>query len=354
VKTPVSANGGGPVIAVPRQAAQDLIRELVALRLLDEDRKITKRGGEVLVPVAAEGPISLARFGARLESDAILSTRTVERNPRERIANRLRAAGIPPEIAPRRWRRVGDVIVLRIDPRASHHAKAIGEIYGTNLGAKTVVEDRSGIHGPMRVPDVRVLWGKETHTVHVEGGVRYALDVARVMLSPGNIEERMGIADRVPPGAVVADLFAGIGYFTLPIAVRSRSTVIYSCELNPTSYGFLVRNVRLNRVANVVPLLGDCRDVFPHVVADWVIMGHFDAREYLDVAFAALRGRGTIVYHELCPREHFPDALTRRLAAAARAHWRKVDTIRSWIVKSYAPGIVHAVAELSVSPQHRT
>ena len=84
-----------------------------------------------------------------------------------------------------------------------------------------------------------------------------------------------------------------------------------------------------------------------------MIMGHFDAREYLDVAFAALRGKGTIVYHELCPKEQYPEALTGRLAAAARANWRDVLSMRTRIVKSYAPGIVHGVAELEVALQTR-
>jgi tRNA G37 N-methylase Trm5 len=82
-------------------------------------------------------------------------------------------------------------------------------------------------------------------------------------------------------------------------------------------------------------------------------MGHFDAREYLDVAFSSLRGKGTILYHELCPKEQYPDAMTRRLAAAARANWRDVVTIRTRVVKSFAPGILHAVAELHVRPQAR-
>ena len=139
----------------------------------------------------------------------------------------------------------------------------------------------------------------------------------------------------------------------LPIALRRKEASVHACELNPVSFSYLVRNIRLNRVSNVVPLLGDCREVAPRGVADWVLMGHFDAREYLDVAFSALRGKGTILYHELCPKEQYPDAMTRRLAAAARANWRDVVTIRTRIVKSFAPGILHVAAELEVRRQAR-
>ena len=342
-----------PVLAVAKEHAEDLLQELMARQLVDETRKITKRGREILIPVVADPPIPLARHGARWETGERLPSRSLARNPRDRLDERLRAAGIPLAIAPRRWKRLGDVLILRILPEAQAHARALAEIYGSVLGARTVVQDVSGIHGPLRLPDFEVLWGDGTETVYLEGGVRYAFDVARVMLSPGNIEERLGITNRVRPGAVVADLFAGIGYFTLPLAMRAHPAIVYACELNPISFQYLVRNIRLNRATNVVPLLGDCRDVMPRGVADWVIMGHFDAREYLDVAFTALRTKGTIVYHELCPKEQFPDALTRRLAAATRANWRNVTQMHTRIVKSYAPGIVHAVAEFEVSPLHR-
>jgi len=342
-----------PVLAVAKERAGDLLRALMALELVDETVKITKRGREILIPVVSEPPIPLTQYEARWESGEELRKRALSRNPRERIDARLRAGGIPPSIVPQRWKRLGDVVILRILPEARVHASAIAEIYGSVLGARTVVEDRSGIHGPLRIPDVNVLWGDGTETVHAEGGVRYTLDVARVMLSSGNSEERIGITNRVRPGAVVADLFAGIGYFSLPLAMRSHPETVYACELNPIAFGYLVRNIRLNRATNIVPLLGDCRDVMPRGVADWVLMGHFDARAYLDVAFAALRNKGTIVYHEVCPKEQFPDALTRRLAAATRANWRNVVRMQTRVVKSYAPGIVHAVAEFEVTPQHR-
>ena len=343
------------VIAVPTLNAENLRRELHAKGVVDPSVRITKRSGEVLIPIIGPAPLDLARFGARYEDEvhASLSPRRTPPNPRREIEERLRARGVPPELAPRRWERIGDILVIRVSAAARPHANVIAAAFGEVLRVRTVVEDRSGIHGPMRTPDVRVLWGDGTETVHVEAGVRYALDVGHIMFSSGNLAERVALPARVRPGAVVVDLFAGIGYFALPIALRSRARVVYACEVNPVAFRYLTTNVRLNRATNVIPRLGDCRDVAPRAVADWVLMGHFDAREYLDVAFDALRGRGSIVYHELCPKEQYPDALTRRLAAAARSHWMNVVSIRTRIVKSYAPGIVHATAELAVTPQTR-
>ncbi len=340
-------------IEVPKQNAQSLLRKLLSQHLVDRTMKTEKRGDAVLIPVRSAPAFDLGPFRARMEGDQSLPIRLAPRDPRQEIRERLRAAGIPVESEPRRWERIGDILVLRLGPGELKEARTIAEIFGTVLGARTVVQDVSGIHGPLRVPNVRVLWGNGTETVHVEGGIRYALDVARVMFSSGNLAERLRIADRVRAGAVVVDLFAGIGYFSLPIAVRSRAKTVYACELNPVSFQYLVKNTRLNRTTNLIPLFGDCREVAPPRVADWVIMGHFDAREYLDVAFQTLRGKGTIVYHELCPKEQYPDALTRRLATATRARWMNVGAIRTRIVKSYAPGIVHARAEVEVARQTR-
>jgi tRNA wybutosine-synthesizing protein 2 len=345
--------GATQAIVVPREHAGSLLRSLQAERIVDRTMKTVKRGGAIVIPVTAEPPFDLAPFHARLEPHAEVPHRPRPRDPRREIRERLVAAGIPPERAPLRWERIGDILVIRLSADGQPHARTIAKIFGTVLGARTVIQDRSGIHGPMRVPDVRVLWGDGTETVHLEGGIRYALDVARVMFSSGNLAERIGLAERVRPGSVVVDLFAGIGYFSLPIAVRSRAETVYACELNPVSFQYLVENARLNRAANLVPLLGDCRAIAPRGVADWVIMGHFDARDYLDVAFDALRGSGTIVYHELCPKEQYPDALTGRLAAAARAHWMNVHAIHTRIVKSYAPGIVHSTAQVEVTRQNR-
>ncbi len=341
------------VAVVPKKDAESLRRELHAKGLVDRSVRITKRGDEVLIPVTAEAPLDGAGFGARFEDHATLPLRARWRDPRRALEGRLHAQGVPPDVAPRRWERIGDVLVIRVSREARPYADTIAAAYGEVLGVRTVVEDLSGIHGPMRTPAVRVLWGDGTETVHVEGGIRYALDVARIMFSSGNLGERMGLPARVRPGDIVVDLFAGIGYFALPIAIRSRPGSVYACEVNPDAFHYLTTNIRLNRAANVFPLFGDCRSVAPRNIADWVVMGHFEAREYLDVAFDALRGRGTIVYHELGPKEQYPDALARRLATAARSHWMNVVSIRTRIVKSYAPGIVHSAAEVEVAPQTR-
>ncbi len=341
------------VVSVPSALAEELRRVLHAQGMVDRTVRITKQAGQVLIPLKGEPAVDLGAFGATLREVSPLEPRPETRNPLEELGRRLDALGVPRDAAPRKWERIGDIVVLRIPDVGRPHEGKIARAFVEVLRAETVVEDISGIHGVLRTPEVRVLLGPRTETVHVEGGVRYKLDVSRVMFSSGNSAERVSIAQLVRPGQVVVDLFAGIGYFTLPIAVHSRAATVHACELNPVAFRYLLENVRLNRVRNVVPHFGDCRKTAPRGVADVVLMGHYSARDYLDVAFECLREGGTVVYHELCPREQYPEEVIRHVAEGARTKWFDIQNARARVVKSYAPGILHAVVVAEVERRPR-
>ena len=50
-------------------------------------------------------------------------------------------------------------------------------------------------------------------------------------------------------GETVVDLFAGIGYFSLPYLVHARAEFLHACEWNPAA----VAALRKNMVANKIP-----------------------------------------------------------------------------------------------------
>ncbi len=335
-------------VVVPAPHAEALRQRLHDLGLVDRTVRMGKRDKDVVIPVTADPPFPLGDYGARVGSVDGLSPRPAARNPRDELASRLRRYRVPLQIAPTKWERFGDVIVVRLRDAARDYGPAIGSAFAETFDVQAVVEDLSGIHGVLRTPEVRILWGRGLEVEHLEGGVRYRFDVAKVMFSSGNLPERTSIASKVRDGEVVVDLFAGIGYFSLPIAVHARPGRVYACELNPVAFHYLQENVALNRAATVLPMLGDCRATAPRDVADVVLMGHFDAQDYLDVAFECLRGSGLVVYHELCPKEQFPQAPMAHVTEGARRRWYDVEAVHSRILKSYAPGIVHAVVEARV------
>ena len=132
---------------------------------------------------------------------------------------------------PNKWEKIGNVVTLILPKELVKFKEIVGEKYAEILNCKTVLNDIGGITGEFREPNVEVIFGsKETETTHKENGIFYKLDPQKIMFSSGNIDERIRLATISNKSEVVVDLFAGIGYFTLTIAVYSKPEMIVACE----------------------------------------------------------------------------------------------------------------------------
>ncbi|MDX1534586.1 MAG: class I SAM-dependent methyltransferase family protein [Thermoplasmata archaeon] len=258
---------------------------------------------------------------------------------------------LPPPLEgllPRRWERVGDVVVLRLPPELEAYREVVGEAYGRVLRARAVIEEE-GIDGAHRTPQTRRLWGRSTETIHKENGIRYRLDPTRVMFSSGNLAERRRMGEVCGPDEVVVDLFAGVGYFALPMALRGKARRVVACEINPIAFRYLEENIAMNGASAVEARLGDCRETAPEDAADRVVMGYLqDTYRFLPTAFRSLRRRGTIHYHEACPDPRVA-RLRRHLLRSAQEAGRTVASSRLRRVKRYAPGVSHWVLDARIT-----
>ncbi len=192
-----------------------------------------------------------------------------------------------------------------------------------------------------RRPMLKHLAGERVAEVtHREYGYMLRLNLERLMLSLGNSLERLRMAGLTGGGETVVDMFAGVGQFSIPVAVLATPRKIFSVEINPEAYRYLVLNTRLNRVEDIVePILGDCREVVEERlqgVADRVIMGYLmGTMEALPQALKTLRRDvgGVIHFHELVRRseeEGFVEELLGRVESegyeARLLRWRKVKS----------------------------
>lgn len=241
-----------------------------------------------------------------------------------------------------------------------------GKVIGDILVVKNDVEDVDSllktpgvnriiklgrITGLKREPEVEVIVGDGTETIHRENKCSFKLDVARIMWSKGNTTERKRMSLIPEDGEVIVDMFAGIGYFSIPMAVHSNPQRIYSLEINPLSHGYLCENVKINKVEDVVkPILGNCREVAPQDVADRVLMGYIgNTHEYLDVAMNALKNGGTLHYHESVPDNiKFKRPVERIIKAARTAGRGEVEILKTRIIKPYSPGVYHVVIDARI------
>ncbi|MDI6702170.1 class I SAM-dependent methyltransferase [Methanothermobacter wolfeii] len=239
-----------------------------------------------------------------------------------------------------KWSRIGDIVVVN---REVDEPSKFLEIPGVR---SVVCVD--GIQGPMRRPRVRVLAGSGTETLHRENGCLFRIDLSKVMWSRGNINERARIPQLVEDGETVVDMFAGIGYFSIPVAVHANPLRVYSIEINPESFRYLRDNIVLNGVEDVVePVLGDCREMAPELEADRVIMGYVGTtHHYLEAAMECLVDGGVLHYHETVPETMKFSRPLRRIERAA--HPRRVKLLDRRTIKKYSPGVWHVVLDARI------
>jgi len=199
-----------------------------------------------------------------------------------------------------------------------------------------------GIAGIERAPRVEVIWGSAGEVRHKEYGCTFSLDPARVMYAMGNLSERHRVVNLITEkraGERVGDLFAGIGYFSIPLA--RAGCRVHAMEISPVAFGYLLRNIRENDLSDrVLAECGDCRDLLEGEY-DRLILGHFDAPDHLPDALAHARAGSVLHIHTL------RDESDRIGSLAREAGFTPAITTRR--VKSYAPHTWHIVQDVALS-----
>ncbi len=235
------------------------------------------------------------------------------------------------------YQKIGDIVILQNKEDASKFSKE-----------KTICVRTGGIEGQLRVPRVNVVKGSSTVTIHTENKCKFKLDVAKVMFSKGNVSERKRMADISNSEETVIDMFAGIGYFTIPMAVHSKPKQIFAIELNPDSYEFLCENAKLNKVESIVkPMLWDCSKVELNVKADRILMGLLpSAEKYLPAAMRFAK-RGTVVHYHGTAKD--AEELVKQVKEAAGKASFNCEVLKITKVKSYAPHVWHFVIDVKIN-----
>ncbi|MGA9099644.1 MAG: class I SAM-dependent methyltransferase family protein [Methanotrichaceae archaeon] len=329
-------------ILAERRDAKAAIDDISAKGLLDKKRKVLIKGSNI------EIPIKESVFGYNI----IVQEAPEYYRSMPDLVDILKGEMTAEELGllPRRWYILGDVIIVKIQPRLNGFKHRIGaallDIYPR---CRSVLRD-FGIEGQFREPVREVIAGELSETIHRENGVLFKLDAMKIMFSQGNLRERIRMS-RLGKGEIVVDMFAGIGYFALPMAVHSQPHSVTAIELNPAAYRYLVENTRLNHVEDIVqPVLGDCIERTPKGEADRVVMGMVQVtNRYLKTGIRALKPGGVLHYHQTIPSWKFPDAAIGDVSKAAKALGLSAEILGCTRVKKYSPGVVHAVVDARIA-----
>ncbi|MEM0215696.1 MAG: class I SAM-dependent methyltransferase family protein [Archaeoglobaceae archaeon] len=326
-------------LRVRKENAEEVRRLVEKIGAKDRSRYIKRVGDYVEIPILDEFEQYF------LEFEVVEQSYPIE-NPRKRFFDLIKDR-IPKEFRkhlPSRYKIIGDLAIIKLREELSGYAREIANsILISNPRLRAVWRDL-GKEGMIRKPKLELLAGEGSETVHVENGCFFKLDITKVMFSLGNQHERQRVANEAKD-EIVVDMFAGIGYFTIPIAKKAEK--VFAIEINPDAYYYLLENIRLNKLNNVLPILGDSMLLTPERIADRVVMGHIFCQDFLEVGIRALNGKGTIHYHESTPLKVL-DRPVYRVQKACERVGKKCKILQIRKVKNYSPGVVHVVVDAFV------
>ena len=209
------------------------------------------------------------------------------------------------EKIPKKWKKIGDIIIADYSELNSAEKNQIAPIYAKILNVKTIIQ-KDRISGELRKPEnTEILFGDDTETEIIEYGIRYKIDLSKIMWSTGNTgwrsilegpEKVSNFYDFGNPETII-DYFAGIGYFTVQLAKSYPRANIISIDKNPDSVKYLKKNLELNRIENVEILNEDCRNI--NHKADVIHLGYISKTlKFLDHAQQNLNEKGIAIFHE--------------------------------------------------------
>jgi len=261
-------------------------------------------------------------------------------------------------LLPSGFQTLGKAIIIKLNPKLMYRKQEIGNACLRLLPhIKSVFLNAGKIQGIFRTPEnIEFIAGNNNSIVeHQEHGIIYKFDLTKIMFSKGNVNERKYLSSLVKKNEIIVDMFAGIGYFSLPIGKHSNVKQIYSVEINPLAHAFLVENIKINRLeAKIIPILGDCKEEVKKLSnsglkADRVIMGVFPApKQYIKEALSLAKRDGTIYHYEgVVEKQKFMDLFDEFKTIADSEH-AECSLLSKRFVKSYGPNLFHVVLDILV------
>ena len=261
---------------------------------------------------------------------------------------------------PKKWERFDDVAIL---PRGSFKSEKwepykgarFWKMVADSLGASRLALSGE-VQGDFRRSGLIMLVGEDDRVIRRENGIDYHYRLTKCMFSAGNVNERRRMADLTEDGEVVVDLYAGIGYYSLPILVHSGVGHVHACEWGPDALEALRANLEANCVGDRCTVHeGDNRveNAMISGVADRVLLGLLpSSSEGYKSALGAIKpSGGTLHVHGLGKagsHDDWGDCVEGEIMELGGDFVIRNRSLTK--VKSHSPHWDHLVLDLSVVP----
>ncbi len=248
---------------------------------------------------------------------------------------------------------IGDVVVINLPDDVMKIKDLIVEaILSRHKHVKTILRKVGEVEGVYRVARYEVIYGGETETVVREHGCRFLVDPTKVYYSVKLSGERERIAKMVKEGERVLVMFAGVGPYAIVIARLSKPKEVIGVEINPKAVEYFRRNVRLNKVEDVVKVYeGDVRDVVPRLEGkfDRILMpAPYSAEDYVYLLKDKVKEGTFVHYYTFAGEEEEDEILPRRVVELFGRHGMEVEVKKVKACGSFAPRVYRYVLDLEV------
>ena len=269
---------------------------------------------------------------------------------------------------PQKWERYGDMIVLPerafesdgwselLNRCSESQVEALWRCITKALSGKRLARQHPIAKDIFRSSQTELLFGESGWVEFTDHGVQFGFDATQVMFSSGNNTERRRIGNIPMDGEVVVDAYAGVGYYTLHMALRSQAMHVHAFEMNPQSIKGLQWAIKANHLENKITVHhGDNQLLLPNVYAqaDRCHLGLLPSSEHAwEHAIQCLKPSGGWLHIHMNVQEDdiesWRTATLEKLGILAEAHGRKwsIESQHLEKVKWFSPKVRHVVLDV--------
>ena len=370
-----------PSILVDKTIASLIHQRLIEENLLDYRFKIKDIGKQVAIPIVnLEYLKQLDWFDddSFITKIVKLEMKNSNQIPAEKIVSQIseffkqKSTPISEEMLdnlPKKWEMFNDLAIIpndsvnslewrRVLANDESLTKKIWEIIAECINVSRIARQAEIAVDKIRSSQVKMIKGNSGEVEFVDNGVKFWLDVTKVMFSSGNVTERHRIGEINMDGEIVIDAFAGIGYYTLPMLVRSNAKHVYACEMNPNSIMALRHGAELNQVLDRLTIVeGDNQETLQSLtgIADRLHLGILPSSQSTwKLAINCLKSTGGMIHIHMNVKESeiedFSDQCIAELNkyAVNQCGFENVSLQHVEKVKWYAPHIRHIVLDVAI------
>ena len=370
------------VVLVDKSDASTIRQSLTTMKLIDENFVIKEVNSAIAIPILDAEKVKKSTWFDNTKheiNELNLLIKNQKYTPAEQISQDMTLylkqyfdsdlSGLIANL-PQKWELFGDLAIIPnstmnnsqwqdlFELITQEQEQEIWQIIAQALRVERLARQDKIATDMMRTSQVKMLLGNSGEVEINDFGVKFWLDVTKVMFSSGNVTERHRIGNIDMSGEIIVDAFAGIGYYTLPMLVRSNAQHVYACEINPNSIQALQNGAKLNNVEKRLTILeGDNLSTMQQVysLADRVHLGILpSSKKTWQSAINCLKPSGGKLHiHMNVEEEKIEDFVTYcsdSIAKLAKQLGREgiVSVEHVEKVKWYAPRIRHIVIDISV------